>query len=79
MDAELARQITKENQKNNEEMQKNIKYTEHNIKEAAKKGGRHAVMVHPYWLETELRKYWNEKGFEVKRLFPPQETLYVVW
>lgn len=79
MNAEEARKLTKQNEKNNKELQKYIKYTQNEIKQQAKNGKRNAVMYHPYYLEEELKTYWKSKGYQIKRLYPPQLTLYVVW
>lgn len=79
MNANEARQLTEQYQKQNKEFNEYIKYTEDEIKNSIKNGRRHAVMFHTYSLKHELKQYWERKGYQIKRLFPPQETLYVVW
>ncbi len=78
MNAEEARRLTEQNEKNNKELQKYIKYTQNEIEKKAKNGKRSAVMYHPGYLEEELKTYWRNKGYQIKRLYPPQLTLYVV-
>lgn len=79
MNVNEAIRLTEENQKNNKDFQNFINYTNEEIKKACEQGKRRAVMFTNYNLTESLIKYWESKGFEVKRLFPPQTTLYVIW
>ena len=79
MNEEESIKLTKQNEKNNKKLQEYIKYTQDEIEKKAKNGKRSAVMYHPYYLEEELKTYWRNKGYQIKRLYPSQLTLYVVW
>ena len=80
INANEAKNLSKENLKTNKEFKQFVKYTEDEIIKAIKNGERKCIMHRKYDLLPSLIKYFENLGYTVKTNIPPYiESYYLFW